>query len=284
MSSIVPPSHRFTTMLHCVYLILILYSSTIAQSLHLISPDITSIPYLIPRFFQIACDPSDAYFTDEVKIQTNANISSAISFASPPPNVTSTNIKRTPSFWTHEPFCLESVEAVTGFCVYANTNFAQGRGISIIATPNDIQYILQAKVFLKGIHNTEEVSAPGVEKYSRKSVTGQRRFDVIANGSFGRGEQLHSYTPIIITEDPWIQHLSLSDHRSLLSVAVERLPRASQQLFWSQFADSEKDPHIDRMTKNAFSAAFGKSKNGFSAASPETAVSGVNSVPIGYVC
>ncbi|KAF2430876.1 hypothetical protein EJ08DRAFT_633339 [Tothia fuscella] len=78
-------------------------------------------------------------------------------------------MKRTANFWTHEPFCLESVEAKNGFCVYTNAKFARGRGISFVATPNDIQYVLQAKIFRKGLQNEATTSSPGALKYYRKA-------------------------------------------------------------------------------------------------------------------
>jgi hypothetical protein len=267
--------HLDTSTMRFSRIISILLLATSTQPLHIIGPDTTSIPYLVPRFFQNACDHSDAYFTETVTSPTSMEDVSAISFASPPPYVTSTNIKRTPSFWTHEPFCLESVEAQGGFCVYTNMNFAQGRGISIVATPNDIQYILQAEIFLKATHNTAAVYAPGAAKYSRLSAPGEKRFEVIANGTFERGELLHSYTPIIIIEDPWVQHLNRLDYTFLLRIAVDRLPPASQELFLSQYAATHRDPYIDRMDMNAFAAYIGRSDMGFSAAFPETAVGGL---------
>jgi hypothetical protein len=67
------------------------------------------------------------------------------------------------------------------------------------------------------------------------------------------------------------------DQSLMLRVAVERLPKKSQELFLSQFTEEGLDPYIDRMDKNGFNAQFGQSQHYFSAALPETAV-GISTV------
>jgi hypothetical protein len=262
------------TMLHMLKNIAaLLLFATSTYPLHIISPDTTSIPYLIPRYFQTACDQSDAYFSDEVVVATSADASTTISFATPPQNVTSAYIRRRPNLWTHEPFCLESVEAQNGICVYTNSRFARGRGISFVATPADIRLVQQAAIFQKGQYENAEISLEGEKKYVRKSVPGEKRYEVIANATIKRGEELHTLTPLLALQDPYVSYMTKEDQTLLMRIGIDRLAVKSKELFLSQFTQARKDPYIDRMDKNSFNTQFGWSNYFYTAALPETAVS-----------
>jgi hypothetical protein len=252
--------------------------ATSTNALHIISPDTTSIPYLIPRFFQTTCDQSDGYFSEEVTVATSADTSSAISFASPPENVTTGYISQNPSIWTHEPFCLESVEAQNGFCVYTNAKFARGRGISFISTPNDINLVREAAIFKQRRHETMEINLEGEKKYEQKAVPGEKRFEVVAKTAIKRGEELHSLTPLLALQDPYAAYMTKEDKTLLMRVGIERLAASSKKLFLSQYSQGNKDPYIDKMDKNSFSTQFGQSMHFYTAAVPETAVGLENSL------
>jgi hypothetical protein len=105
-------------------------------AINIIDFDTCSIPYIIPRTFQRFCDRSDEYFPD-VSVNDLAE-GHDHAWISPPSNVSSAAIRNKPNIWTHEPFCVESPEANNGFCVYTNAHFANGRGISIVATPKEV--------------------------------------------------------------------------------------------------------------------------------------------------
>jgi hypothetical protein len=115
---------------------LLLSFSARALAINIIDFDTCSIPYIVPRNFQRFCDRSDEYFPDlSVNDLTEGQDTARISL---PANVSSAVIRNRPNLWTHEPFCVESPEANNGFCVYTNTHFANGRGISIVATPKEV--------------------------------------------------------------------------------------------------------------------------------------------------
>lgn len=256
---------------HNIIRLALLVTST--YSLHIISPDTTSIPYLIPRLFQNACDPSDGYFSEEVTVATSEDASAAISFASPPQNVTSAGIRQKPNLWTHEPFCIESVEAQNGFCVYTNSKFANGRGISFVATPADINLVQQAAVFKKGQHENIRINLEGEKKYVRKAVPGEKRYEVIADASIKQGEELHILTPLLALQEPYISYMTKEDQTLLMRIGIERLSVKSREIFLSQYSQGKKDPYVNRMDKNAFNTQFGNSNHFYTSAVPETAVS-----------
>jgi hypothetical protein len=244
----------------------------LSQSLHIISPDTCSIPYLVPLNFQRICDKSDEYFRQDITIATSTEAGDHISFTLPPTNISSAHLRSQPNTWTHEPFCLESVEAQNGFCVYTDAKFARGRGISFVATPYSMSDVLDAAVFKTHGEKNIEVSADGAKKYIRKAVPGEKRFEMIANATFNWGDQVHSFSPLLAIQDPIMTYMTLEDQTLMLRVAIDRLPKKSQDLFMSQFSRDGLDPYIDRMDKNGFNAQFGKSRHYFSAALPESAV------------
>jgi hypothetical protein len=256
---------------------LLLFTS-LSQTLHIISPDTCSIPYLVPLNFQRACDKSDEYFRDDITIAPSIDAENFISFTTPPNNISSSVLRSQPNIWTHEPFCLESVEAQNGFCVYTDAKFARGRGISFVATPYSMTDVLAAAAFRKGGEKDVEVAAEGAKKYIRKPVAGEKRFEMIANATFNWGDHVHSFTPVLAIQDPIMTYMTKEDQTLMLRVAIDRLPKTSQELYMSQFARDGLDPYIDRMDKNGFNAQFGKSRHYFSAALPESAVgvSGLN--------
>jgi hypothetical protein len=251
----------------------LLLSISLSQALHIISPDTCSIPYLVPLNFQRACDKSDEYFRQDITIATSTDAENVISFTTPPNDTSSANLRSQPNIWTHEPFCLESIEAQNGFCVYTDAKFARGRGISFVATPYSMSDVLTAAVFKKHEEKLVQVSAEGAEKYFRKPVSGEKRFEMIANATFHWGDHVHSFTPVLAIQDPIMTYMTPEDQTLMLRVAIDRLPKKSQELFMSQFAVDGLDPYIDKMDKNGFNAQFGKSRHFFSAALPESAVS-----------
>jgi hypothetical protein len=264
--------------------ILLLFTTPTALSLHIINPQTCSIPYLIPRKFQRHCDYSDAYFEPEVQV---AGIDgSLLNFTPPPGFATSISFRRTPNIWTHEPFCLHSFEANNGFCVYTNSNFANGRGISVISTPLQILDVVDTPIFTDQQHLKSRNIAQGVKKYIRAAVPGSKEFVVTANATFERGEMIHTFTPILVLQHVAREKLHELDLTLLLRIGVDRLPPRSQDLFLSQTyaRNGEDDPYIDRITKNSFTTHIGKTEHYFLSALPENAVSFYSIVRLLDVC
>lgn len=257
-------------MLHLRNLIAPLLLFHNSQALHIVNDVTCSIPYIVPLQFQRHCDRSDEYYRKDIQVQAHEG-GPVLEFTVPPPNVTASYLRNTPNAWTHEPFCLESIEARNGFCVYTNTHFAKGRGISVIATPGAIEDLLHAEIFKTYAWN--DIIVKGSNKYVRLSVPGEKRYEVTAVEPYAMGELIHEYTPVIAIQDPLMTFMTKDDQTLLLRIAVERLPVKSRDLYLSMYAAAGKDPFIDRMDKNGFNAQFGRSVHMFSAALPESAVS-----------
>ncbi|KAF2397904.1 hypothetical protein EJ06DRAFT_558855 [Trichodelitschia bisporula] len=234
---------------------------SLASALHLLSPQTCSIPALIPRAFQSTSDPSDGFFTSS-PISTTAG--EAVSFTPPPPFVAAVFYTSSPPSWTHEPFCLESIEAENGFCVYTNARFASGRGISLIGVPGQVGDALLAGGWRRG---GEEGAQPGEEMSAWRDMEGPKGRGVVATASIPGATLLQRLGPVVGVQDPILQAVARDDRQTLLNVAVSRLPAKSQEVFWSQVGDGVEG----RVETNSFLARLGRSVYWWQVVVPESA-------------
>ncbi|KAE9962215.1 hypothetical protein BLS_000662 [Venturia inaequalis] len=226
----------------------------LALAINIVDFSTCNIPYIIPLDFQQTCDRSDEYLSEHLPIiDLNGNYDTMLNA---PTNITASFIRSRPNIWTHEPFCIESREANNGFCVYTNDRFANGRGISIVATPKEIMNIISTSI-LKDLSTTQfENQEAGARRYKYEQVTG-KGLGVIANATFARGAKLQSYTPILAFQDDMMQFMSRQDRDLMQSIAVSRLPKASQDIFYSLMGHAGENPILDRIKTNAFTVNMG---------------------------
>lgn len=252
-------------------LVLFLIFANIVLSLHIINPETCSIPYLVPLAFQRFCDLSDGFYEPTIRVATESG--GDVSFVIPPQFAASSFHRRRPNLWTHEPFCLESLEAKNTFCVYTNAKFARGRGISLISTPEQILDVGSTPIFKDGEHMKSSNVATGARKYTRTAVPGEKQFVITANATFKRGENIHMFTPILAIQHDANDLLLEKDLTLLLRVGIYRLPIESQTLFLNQYHGEIGDDFIERIDKNSFTSYIGKTSKYFLQALPENAVS-----------
>ncbi|KAF2423323.1 SET domain-containing protein [Tothia fuscella] len=234
-------------------------------SINIVDFDTCSIPYIIPRNFERFCDHSDQYLSDVALTDLKGKFVTSIA---PPANVTSSAIRNKPNLWTHEPFCIESPEANNGFCVYTNSRFANGRGISIVATPKEILKVTQAPIFRDLSRNLRN-DAQGAARYVQQPVAGKGLGNV-ANATFQRAERLQTFTPTLAFQDDLMQFVAKRDVHLLQKIAVERLPAESQRNFMALMGHFGGNEHYDRISTNSFAARLGEAKDHFWAVLPET--------------
>lgn len=240
-------------------------------ALHIINPETCSIPYLVPLAFQRFCDLSDGFYQPDIRVATESG--DDVSFVIPPRFAASAFHRRRPNLWTHEPFCLESLQAKNTFCVYTNAKFARGRGISLISTPEQILDVGSTPIFKDEEHMKSPNVAPGAKKYTRIAVPGEKRFVIQAKAAFKRGENIHSFTPILAIQHDANDLLGDVHLTLLLRVGIHRLPIPSQTLFLKQYHGGIEDEFIERLDKNSFTSYIGKQSKYFLQALPENAVS-----------
>jgi hypothetical protein len=224
------------------------------------------IPYIIPRAFETDCDPADV-FIDHVMSPTKGQRGSKH-----PQYITSGSIRTRPNIWTHEPYCLESVDANSGMCVYTDAKFANGRGISIVAAPREHSLIIQAAVFqTNGSILEEGVNPPKDDRFEMMPIPG-KGLGVRAKEMLLRGQNAQSYTPVLAVQDLVMQSMPITDYAPLLRRAVEQLPKPSQKLFNDLWGHWGGNPDYDKINTNAFTAFLGKCEKYFWSVYPDTSV------------
>jgi hypothetical protein len=226
------------------------------------------IPYLIPRILQRSCDPAD--WSEDI---VNKYVDTEPAWQGLGPDViTSTSTRSTPGVWNMEPYCLLSEVANGCFCVYTSTTFAEGRGLSIVAMPLQIEGVLHATAFT---HKLEPwMNVQNDTRFKHVHVPG-KGVGIVAETTIYKGDYVLMTTPISAVQDHLMQHGTEEQLFSLLEVGVERLPKKSRDQFMALLGHWGGNPYHDRIHTNAFSMWIGKATDSFWAMFPETSVSSV---------
>ena len=130
--------------------------------------------------------------------------------------------------WGYVPVCTEPVERLgSELCVYTSTTFADGRGISIITSPQLAEELTRLSIF-NGQNSTDEIPEP----YGKLQITTDpsKGKGALAGSHFRAGNEVSSNVPILLSHEATM-HLSQTAREELLRAAVLQLPVATQKLF-----------------------------------------------------
>lgn len=131
--------------------------------------------------------------------------------------------------WSYQPVCTQVLESIgSELCVYTNSTFSNGRGISIFTLPKIAEHFAKLLPFqdptaLDGINSrggswyTEELPGKG---------TG-----LIADRILERGDLITAYTPVLLVYMDKV--LSTRDREIFLRIAIDQLPSASREAYLS---------------------------------------------------
>ncbi|KAK6447065.1 hypothetical protein FP744_10003315 [Trichoderma asperellum] len=136
------------------------------------------------------------------------------------------------------------------FCVFSSYGFADGRGISILTTPDRVESLQQLPAFsdvdaLSGIN--EQVSPP----FEETELPGRGR-GIIANKALHRGDRIFSHTPILMLDGESFGDLEKKQWLELEHTAVSNLPPKTRKMFSALYGRPVADPVSDRIDTNAF--------------------------------
>ncbi|KAF2475083.1 SET domain-containing protein, partial [Lindgomyces ingoldianus] len=138
------------------------------------------------------------------------------------------------------------------FCVWANTSFAAGRGISIIATQNLAESVAKSE----GYQSARRVRASGggsqaSPKYEVKTLPG-RGLGLVANHTLVRGDDIVYEPPVVLAQHDIEDLLGEGEVATLHRVAVERLPYRTRADAMNLHGYGGKGTAYDRFSANAF--------------------------------
>ena len=169
--------------------------------------------------------------------------------------------------WTHIPACLSDTNNQT-YCVYTNTNYANGRGISFFTTPEIADYVVTLPAFANNplaphVNNWTDVP------YEIRNIPG-RGNGVFATRKLERGDVILAETPVGV----YMSDAFFPDHDlgyEYLRKTYERLPERTREEFEKLSMHNEGHPIMERVNTNAFAGEFGEDAHFW--VHPQTAVS-----------
>lgn len=130
--------------------------------------------------------------------------------------------------WTHSSPCFRDFESDQELCVFTDTNFADGRGISLVTTTERANYLASNPAFtepetLHGLNQDLVWTTPA--KYEVRPVPG-KGMGVVATALIRRGELIMANTASYMIDYAVFNGLSPEEYTHLQAHAVDHLPAA----------------------------------------------------------
>ncbi|KAH6860622.1 hypothetical protein BKA58DRAFT_391850 [Alternaria rosae] len=131
--------------------------------------------------------------------------------------------------WSHQPLCTPHLPGLNDtLCIYTDSAFSQGRGISIVTTPSLAQQFAALPAFLKpSALASSDINTP-TNIYTATSIPG-KGIGMLATRPLNFGDTVTSYTPAFIA---YLEsELSTLDREQLWRIAIEQLPEGLREGF-----------------------------------------------------
>ncbi|KAF2682099.1 SET domain-containing protein [Lentithecium fluviatile CBS 122367] len=128
--------------------------------------------------------------------------------------------------WSYDPYCVSGPQRQ--YCVRTNKHFRASNGLSIIATPKAAEAASRTFEFAR----KEPFDSGTKHRYEVQDVPGKGK-GLVAKRAIKKGSRIMLDSPRIIASSRLPFHVGPAEGLQLLSVAVERLPRADKELVTS---------------------------------------------------
>lgn len=129
--------------------------------------------------------------------------------------------------WSYPPVCTGQIDKIgSELCVYTDTSFSNGRGVSIFTTPRIAAEFSALPAFhdptaLDGINDSDK-------PWYTKEISG-KGIGVVASRKIKRGELLTAYTPVLLSHQD--KELSTLEREQFMRTAIAQLPAESQRMY-----------------------------------------------------
>ncbi|KAF2743525.1 SET domain-containing protein [Sporormia fimetaria CBS 119925] len=169
--------------------------------------------------------------------------------------VVSNGLTSTSFPWTHNPTCVQASmpdgETRETFCVYTNSRFANGRGISIVTTPEvATSYLLES-------FSHEDQEDHGQELYESR-VTKERGTALFSTKSVKAGDSLILKHPNVIVTRNILHPFAREERHRLLDLAVAQLPEKTTKTILGLAKSRGGFPLDDIVQTNAMGMRLGE--------------------------
>ncbi|RDW70391.1 hypothetical protein BP5796_08788 [Coleophoma crateriformis] len=166
------------------------------------------------------------------------------------------DVQNTPVYhpWTHKPRCTPKNGLNETYCVYTNSNFADGRGISFLTSPLVAKEIINLPAFTNP-EIPENVNTFTDPPWEVRNIPG-RGNGLFATRTLYRGEEILAATPVgVYMSDAFPVDYGLG--YQYLNTAYKQLPKATREKVMMMAAHNAGDPIMERVNTNSFSGEFG---------------------------
>lgn len=156
--------------------------------------------------------------------------------------------------WTQEPKCMPKASNNETYCVYTNSNFANGRGISFLTSSKIANTLLDKPYFTKKElpSHVNEFSNP---PYEVRNIAG-RGNGLFATRKLELGDVIMAETPVGVYQSDAFPLDSAAGYQYIHS-AASRLPNKTRVEFMAMAAHTEGDEIMGRANTNSFFGEIG---------------------------
>lgn len=130
--------------------------------------------------------------------------------------------------WSHTTPCVNSISSKDAFCVFTDTSYADGHGISFITTTQRVAYLASLPSFTSPSSTTE----PSPAKYTISFIPG-KGLGLIAATRIPRGSVILSSHPTLMIDHRVFDELLRTDYMSLQAAGISSLPAAHRRAFFN---------------------------------------------------
>ncbi|TDZ19269.1 SET domain-containing protein 5 [Colletotrichum orbiculare MAFF 240422] len=139
------------------------------------------------------------------------------------------------------------------YCVFADPQFNNGKGISVITTPERARHILKSEAALSS--HTKASPEPSL---FRTRPSGTKGRGIFATEYIPAGSLITQEPPILFLDRNWIEAVSSEQVRTAMqTLSVEELPRTTREIFRELYAGPVQDNLQNRMWTNGYSVSGG---------------------------
>ncbi|EPE24310.1 SET [Glarea lozoyensis ATCC 20868] len=165
--------------------------------------------------------------------------------------------------------CIQDFNSKTQYCLYTLSTFASDRGMSVVASPEDIQSILDVYAMNQLAQRTYPL--PTDPSHFYEAALPGRGQGLVSNHTFHRGDLIMVARPVLILDESSFDTAVTDERLALQRKAIDNLPREAKDLFQALAGHWGGDEVEDRIITNAFGVGFGSEGKKFAVVVPEAA-------------
>jgi len=161
--------------------------------------------------------------------------------------------------WTHSTPCFRGNVTGQDFCVFTDTEFAEGRGTSFVMTGRRADYIATTPAFADPQYHegtNQDLKRTIPLKYDMKEFPG-KGWGLVANQFISRGDLIMANTPSLMIDYRVFDELTKDEYKKLQVYAVDYLPEKHRAAVLALSTHGQTfDSHEDLVEKIGETNAF----------------------------